>query len=324
MFSSTMRELPQIINYEIADRFFTNSRRPRSSRWADDQRPLRKVAQTHYRIERKNDGEHYDLVLYGTVMGRLYRPAEDGSQRRLYINHYSQTSKQFLDRVCDMREVNRKLSTTGEIVIAPMYMRECVTDYDGKGFSIDMTFTNTGLDVSRSKHTPHVKFVSTDADKAERKRILKNFENYVMLAVMRLPEFKANVHLDSRHGQPFSNGGLHNAHFKDALLSIDAGTESQSEAAMFFELCQGTYDTLASKRGYKQKNFILPSQYFRSQAVNSNINDLEQPITEKDFVKSVNTRLLKILHGDVKSGKQPIPQFPREEEYTASNAWTTN
>jgi hypothetical protein len=322
MFSSTMRELPQIINYEIADRFFTNARRPRSSRWAEHQRPLRNTAQTHYRIERKNDGEHYDLVLYGTVMGRLYRPAEDGSQRRLYINHGSQTSKQYLDRVCDMREVNRKLSTTDEIVIAPMYMRESIIDYDGKGFSLDMTFTNAGLDVSRSKHTNHVKFVSTDADKQERKRILKNFENYVMLAVMRMPEFKANVNLDSRAGQPF-NGGVHPSRFKDALLSMDAGTASQVEINLFFEMCQDTYDTLASKRGYKQKNFHL-SGYYRRNTVPSNINDLEQPITEKDFVKSVNTRLLKILHGDVRSGKQPIPQFPREEEYTASNAWTTN
>lgn len=320
MFSSTMRELPQIINYETADRFFTNARRPRTSRWADHQRPLRNTAQTHYRLERKNDGEHYDLVLYGTVMGRLYRPAEDGSQRRLYIDHYSQTSRQFLDRVCDMRQVNRKLSTTGEVVIAPMYARECVTDYDGKGFSIDMTFTDAGLDVSRSKHTNHVKFVSTDADKAERKRILKNFENYVMLAVMRMPEFKANVNLDSRHGHPF-NGGTHNGHFKDALSSIDAGSESQIEVEQFFVMCQDTYDVLASKRGYKQKNFHL-SSYYRSIIVPSNINDLEQPITEKDFVKSVNTRLLKILHGDTRSGKQPIPQFPREEEYTASNAWT--
>lgn len=323
MFSSTMRELPQIVNYETADRFFTNARRPRTSRWADHQRPLRNTAQTHYRIERKNDGEHYDLVLYGTVMGRLYRPAEDGSQRRLYIDHHSQTSRQFLDRVCDMRQVNRKLSTTGEVVIAPMYMRESIIDYDGKGFSIDMTFTDAGLDVSRSKHTPHVKFVSTDDDKAERKRILKNFENYVMLAVMRMPEFKAHAQLDSRAGQPF-NGGVHPSRFKDALLDIDAGTASQVEINLFFEMCQDTYDTLASKRGYKQKNFILPSPYFRSQAVNSTINDLEQPITEKDFVKSVNTRLLKILHGNTRSGKQPIPQFPREEEYTASNAWTTN
>ena len=320
MFSSTMRELPQIINYEIADRFFTNARRPRSSRWADHQRPLRNTAQTHYRIERKNDGEHYDLVLYGTVMGRLYRPAEDGSQRRLYINHGSQTSKQYLARVCDMREVNRKLSTTDEIVIAPMYMRESIIDYDGRGFSIDMTFTNAGLDVSRSKHTNHVKFVSTDADKQERKRILKNFENYVMLAVMRMPEFRANVNLDSRAGQPFSSG-THSSSFKDALLSIDGGHESQNDVEKFFEMCQDTYDVLASKRGYKQKNFNL-SNYWRSNTVVSTIDELEQPITEKDFVKSVNARLLKVLHGDVRSGKQPIPQFPREEEYTASNAWT--
>jgi hypothetical protein len=315
-----MRELPQIINYEIADRFFNNARRPRSSRWADHQRPLRNTAQTHYRLERKNDGEHYDLVLYGTVMGRLYRPAEDGSQRRLYINHGSQTSKQYLDHVCDMRAVNRKLSTTDEVVIAPLYARESIIDYDGKGFSLDMTFTNAGLDVSRSKHTHHIKFVSTDADKQERKRILKNFENYVMLAVMRMPEFKANVQLDTRWGQPFSNG-LHSSAFKDALLSIDGGHESQNEIEKFFEMCQDTYDTLASKRGYKQKNFHL-SGYYRSNIVPSDINDLEQPITEKDFTKSVNTRLLKVLHGDAKSGKQPIPQFPREEEYTASNAWT--
>jgi hypothetical protein len=315
-----MRELPQIINYETADRFFTNARRPRTSRWAEHQRPLRNTAQLHYRIERKNDGEHYDLVLYGTVMGRLYRPAEDGSQRRLYIDHYSQTSRQFLDRVCDMRQVNRKLSITGEVVIAPMYMRESITDYDGKGFSIDMTFTNAGLDVSRSKHTPHVKFVSTDADKAERKRILKNFENYVMLAVMRMPEFRASATLDSRAGAPFSSG-VHSSNFKYALLDMDAGTETQAQIDHFFEMCQDTYNTLASKRGYRQKNFKL-SNHWRSNTVPSTIDELEQPITEKDFVKSVNARLLKILHGDARSGKQPIPQFPREEEYTASNAWT--
>jgi hypothetical protein len=219
-----------------------------------------------------------------------------------------------------MREVNRKLSTTDEIVIAPMYMRESIIDYDGKGFSLDMTFTNAGLDVSRSKHTNHVKFVSTDADKQERKRILKNFENYVMLAVMRMPEFRANVNLDSRAGQPFSSG-THSSSFKDALLSIDGGHESQNDVEKFFEMCQDTYDVLASKRGYKQRNFHL-SNYWRSNTVPSTIDELEQPITEKDFVKSVNARLLKVLHGDVRSGKQPIPQFPREEEYTASNAWT--
>lgn len=322
MFSSTMRELPQIINYETADRFFTNARRPRSSRWAEHQRPLRNTAQTHYRIERKKDGEHYDLVLYGTVMGRLYRPAEDGSQRRLYTNHYSQTSKQYLDRVCDIRDVNRKRSTTGEIVIAPLYMRESITDYDDTRFSLDMVFTNEGLDVSRSKHTPHVKFVSTDADKQERKRILKNFENYIMLAVMRMPEFRASVVLDGRVGTPF-NSGLHHSKFKDALLSMDAGTESQADINQFFVMCQDVYNTLASKRGYKQEGFILSQPYWRSHTTASTIDDLEQPITEKDLVKSVSTRLLKVLHGDTKSGKQPIPQFPREEEYTVSNAWTT-
>jgi len=259
-------------------------------------------------------------VLYGTVMGRLYRPAEDGSQRRLYINHHSQTSKQYLDHVCGMREVNRKLSTTDEIVIAPLYARESIIDYDGKGFSLDMTFTSTGLDVARSKHTPHVKFVSTDADKQERKRILKNFDNYIMLAVMRMPEFRANVDLDARAGAPFS-GGSHGDNFKHALLDMDAGTETQAQIDQFFEMCQDTYNTLASKRGYRQKNFYL-SNYYRSNTIVSTIDELEQPITEKDFVKSVNTRLLKILHGDVKSGKQPIPQFPREEEYTVSNAWT--
>jgi hypothetical protein len=207
MFSSSIHNLPSIETWESAHNTFNNTKQPRS-KWADNQRPLKDSRSYHYRIERINGGEHYDVILHSTVMARYYKPTADG-RRVLYTGHPSNMSKQFMRHVLNVRHQNIRMTSDRRTVALPIANRDSIPD-KGSSFSADLWLVSeTGIhaqrliDVAKSSHTTHyVKRMSPD-DRATHKRARANMENLITLACMRIPEFHGRVYLDYDLLEPF-------------------------------------------------------------------------------------------------------------------------
>ena len=234
MFSSSIHTLPSIETWEAAHSTFNNTPRPKGPRsnsvWDDNQRPLKDNRSYHYRIERINGGEHYDVILHHTVMARYYKPTPEG-RRVLYTGHPSTMSKQFMRHVLNVHHKNTWTTTDGRLVAVPIANRDSITD-KGSSFSADLWMVKhvvlygKYIDVAKSSHTPHyIKRMSPD-DKATHKRARANMESLITLACMRIPEFHGRVYLDYDLLEPFKgvNVGF------DTCLALEAITTGQFAA----------------------------------------------------------------------------------------------
>lgn len=320
MFTPSLHRLPCLYNYEKAHTYFTKtSRPPRSQRWAENQRPLKDVRSHHYRIEtgRDNIGHYYDLMLYSTAMARYYEPTiVDGKQheRRMYRNYPSTTSAQFLLSVVDFRRQQSVPTTDGYHCIAPVYTK---TLPDSR-FSLDAVFIDGKLDVANSRHTPHYKYVSNDDDKQRRAVMRERLNVYVMLAVLRMPEFEQNAQITDERGRPFG-GSSKRFSMRESVRAIVDGRETEKAVQEFFHLAQDVFSTLASKRAYEQVGFKLTNYWGTYKG--DDYDKLEKKITQQEFEKVLRDNALKIAGAGRRSEPKELPQFMREEDYPKSNLY---
>jgi hypothetical protein len=297
-------------NYASAHNYFENTPKPpRSKKYEVNERPLASVSASQYKIIKGEN--YYDIKLYSTVMARYYAPDADGGQRRLYMGHSSMTSRAFMYDVLNMRQTN---CYNDQTIIVPVYHRSFDAE-EGMHYSLDAYFTaNQQIDVSRSRHTPHFKYLSNDDDKANRARMKANLANYVMLAMMRLPDYIDNVDLDSHLGLPFA-GFPYIRDAKHAVDDILMGSPTEESINTFFEIGQKVVDMMASKRGYAQDGFRLNTW----RGPKSTYSELRTPVTEKDFIDAMTKRVLTIAGANKQSQRIEIPQFPKVGDYPMSN-----
>ena len=317
MFGNTARSLPRVHSYADAEKVFNRRGAVRSKKWMENQRPLYKTY-FHYRVVKY--ANHFDIVLYNTVMARYYAPTLiDGKQheRRLFMGDNSITSKDFMHYVLGKDSWRRvENSQVGE-VIAPVYNRSFMRDGD-EAFSADFMYVDGVLDTTKSAHTPHHRMVSGNEDKTARAEILKKFDNYLMLAQMRLPEFTAEATVSHNLGRPWAGGAVSEYDSRKCVEKIADDSATSDDIHAFFEMCQDAFNVLASKRAYKQRDFTL-RPVWQSTAPIDGIEKLEKQITADEVRKAVSTRILKALDLNKKSIKQPIPQFVVEKDYPRSN-----
>ena len=317
MFGNTTRALPWVRSYAEAQAVFNQRGAVRSKKWMENQRPLYKTY-FHYRVVKY--ANHFDVVLYNTVMARYYEPTMvDGKQheRRLFMGDNSITSKDFMEYVLGKDSWGRvENSQVGE-VIAPVYNKAFMYDGD-EPFSADFMYVDGVLDTTKSSHTSHHIMVSGNEDKTARAEILKKFDNYLMLAQMRLPEFTAEVDLSDRLGRPWAGGAVSEWDARKCVEKIANDSATSADIHAFFEMCQDAFNVLASKRAYKQRGFTL-RPVWQSTAPIDGIEKLDKQITAEEIRKAVSTRILKALDLEKKSVKQTIPQFVVEKDYPRSN-----
>ena len=306
---SSVGNVYRVPSYWAAMAVFNQRGPVRSAKWSANQRPLRRT-DYHYRIEHHafEDLDYYDVILYRTIMGRLHRPVTiDGKvhERRQYMGHDSMTSKSFMDHVLGVRAVLSCVTLDNKQVTLPVYSRSM----PGSDFSADIMLVDGLLDVNQSTHTRHYKYVSNEDDKDKRAHIKQVLDNYVTLALMRLPEFEASANINVRHGTPFAKAPSSNYEYSEALNSMMQGTETQGEIEVFFDLCQQAYNVLASKRAYADGQVAW---YGKKQSVSA--DELEAPITPADLKKSIHGLLIRVLDADVASHPVEMPQFLLWEE----------
>lgn len=308
-----------IISYEQADKYFNETKaHTRCKSWESHQRCLKTRASgnKHYRIEQHEGGEYYDLCLYQKVMGRFYKPDADGLRRVLYAGHPSVTSQSYMWNVLQVWRGHSRATTDGRTVMSPVYNNNTLAD-KSEWFSADLTFdANMRLVVDKSRHTQHYTHKSNADDKALRKRIKDKFANYIMLAQMRMPEYAENCVPTNSAGRPFG-GGNTNYSQRMAVESLwEGGCEVEQQwVDHFFDLCQDIYDTLVSKRGYEQSGFQLRYYYNSNNAPASTPDDLEKPVTEKDFEKAILNKVFRLVGANGKSEAVERPQFMDKADY---------
>jgi hypothetical protein len=305
-----------VSSYDLADKWFNERKRVRSTAWSDNERPTApKGTDPRGRLIRQHEGAYYDVKLYNTVMGRLFKPEFINGQRierRCYLGYGTPLSREFMGQALGVAPLNRVFAD-GQRRILPVYDKSMM----GSDFSAELMYVNGELDTALSKHTQHYKRVSTDEDKHHRANVAKQFENYILLAQMRLPEFEAGAELTQRIGAPFSGSG-HPTQYSNAMEDILTGSPDATSVGLFFALCQDAFNTVASKRGYEQGNFQLVRRW-GAKNTSSPIEQLEKPVTPADLRRAVMGRVNMALCINSQSGRVEIPQFVVESEYPKSN-----
>lgn len=219
--------------------------------------------------------------------------------------------------ILDVGMVNKYQAIDGREVMAPLYPKNYRTNIiqdKNMNFSARLVFVDGLLDTAQSQHLPHFKRVSSKDEIDERKDVAKKLENYIVLAQMRIPEFEASVDLDYRLGRPFT-GESFDSKISLTLKNMLMDRASPEDTDLFFDMVQGAFNTLASKRAYKQEDFTLARPWGSQPANLSDLSELKKPVTASDLRTAILSRVYRILGVNTKSNLISLPQFVVENEY---------
>jgi len=320
-------------NYDEALGTFAMRGAVRSSAWQPNERPLDpKPRSEHKLIEGSNEyGKYFDVKLYQTVMARFYEPkVEDGKrvERRLYMGHSSQTSRQFMHYTLRVDVgANRQRDSddmySDESIIMPIYTEHFMKD-EGVPFSLDAYYVDGVLDPTRSRHTPHYRLVADTDVRKYKAKVAAHFEPYIMLAQMRMPEFKASCDINYRLGQKFGGEGFNRAYYMAIQEMWTDPEPRQQDIDVFFEMCQKAYDIIASKRGNEQAGFQIGGSWYSRQNGNKNstVDELAKPIEMVEFRRAILDRIHKYVGSNSMKKPEEVKQFPKSSEYPRSNIQT--
>ena len=319
-------------NYQEAELLFEDRGPVRSSAWQPNERPLDPKPVSHHRLIQGSNsyGKYFDVKLYQTIMARFYEPkVEDGKrvERRLYMGHGSQTSMQFMRytlRVeCGANSIWEDDVHADERIIMPIYTKHFMVDEDNTPFSLDAVYVDGVLDTVQSEHTKHYRLVADKDVRQFKQRVAAHFEPYIMLAQMRMPEFKASCTLDYTYGRAFGGEGFNRA-FYMAVQELWTDPEpQQKDIDVFFAMCQTAYDIIASKRGADQEDFQMSgSWYNRNTSTDNTVDDLKKPIEMGEFRRAILDRIQKYVGSNSLKKPEEVKQFPKHSEYPRSNIHT--
>ena len=318
-------------NYEQAEGTFNMRGAVRSKAWQPNERPLDPKPQTHHKLIKGHNsyGTYYDIKLYQTVMARFYDPEMENDkrvERRLYMGHGSQTSRQFMYHTLGVNlGANTQHDSAGlysdDSIIMPIYDKHFMQD-EGVMFSLDAFYVDGVFAPEYSHHTPHYRLVADKDVRQHKIKVAAHFEPYIMLAQMRMPEFKASCTLDYKYGRAFGGEGFNRA-FYMAVQELWTDPEPrQQDIDVFFAMCQTAYDIIASKRGADQEDFTMGgSWYSRSQTANT-VDDLKKPIEMVEFRRAILDRIHKYVGSNSLKKPEEVKQFPKNSEYPRSNIHT--
>ncbi len=314
------RTLDYVRSYEEADKLYTKTPTPRTrSRgryiWSDHQRPLGTNRQWHYRVERHDNGEYYDVCLYHTVMARYYKPTDEG-RRVLLRGHGSTTSKQFMSNVLAVRDGVVLTTDGGEKVVVPLPSNTRIKDV-GDNFDASLWLDNNNMLVtSMSEHTPMYRSVRTKHDRENRAQARKIFEPYVTLAVIDMHQWQNDYAADYYLSKPFSSVSLSftttNSIKAVASAHMQGEIPREEDVQGIINLRVAAFLPLLSKRARAEYR----TTHHR---VSIYCADLASPPSQQDVAKSMMRIIMKSLGLEARTGYEPLPQFMKAEDYPRSN-----
>ena len=207
MFGIHTYNMEHITNFADAERHFNDTKKPRTRRWLDHQRPLRDTRSTHLRIEKGhyNGIDCYDLVLYQTPLVRYFRPNEKGEYAVWLQNHYTNSSQRFLSaaRWWNRKSLKRNDGKTFDLQMSAQ--SSLANQLWGDSFTVKLVFNaNNEVMVEKSVHVPFTRRVSSATQRAKRKQFLASLTPIFDMLEMQYQSFISDIVIDDDRGRPFS------------------------------------------------------------------------------------------------------------------------
>lgn len=308
-----------MINYEHAHNLYNNTKKPpRSKKYLENQRPLRRVGKDHLMLQK--DAHSYMYRFYNKEVMRLYEPNEHGEYEVAIKGVYGNTSLDLAWKFLGISSAITLTTTTGDQVRVPLNSSYKKQD---KEFSAVLVFDKENkLIVERSWHADVYKLVSTDEDKQKRKDLKKELDAYVTLQMFKLPTLRDNCNPDESMGAPFGESGLSHSYqstMRDALRNLPLPLDSQAFMETFDKVAQDVFDMLASKKVYAESGGNLfwkaRGRYFGQQDpaekddAKEKIEDIVASITPEEYKKSLVARLISYANLTKGTKSVALPQF---------------
>lgn len=319
-----------MINYQHAEAQFNNTRKPpRSKKYNENQRPLRRVSESHLMLQK--DAHSYVYKVNGVDIARVYEPNAQGEYEVAVIGLYGTYDIHLQYKFTGYYNRVGIETTTGDTVRVPLnpYYRD-----QGKDFSALLTYNSSHqLIVEKSWHADVYRLASTNNDKQTRKELKQELDAYVTLQMFKLPTLKDNVNLSASMGKPFGESRLGYAiqgTMRDALCNLPLPLESQSFMQTFDEVAQDCFDMLASKKVYnadynlfyKLGNWQRSRDPAGADDAQETADDIVAEITADEFKKSLVARLMSFAGLSKGTESIPLPQFSKtlpNSYYTVAN-----
>jgi len=319
------------VTYQSAqDQFNKTKKPPRSKRYNEFQRPLRRVSE--YNLMLQKDAHSYVYKVNGVDVVRVYEPNDQGEYEVAVIGLYGTYDIQLQYKFTGYYNGIGLRTTTGDAVRLPLnpHYKE-----QGKDFSALLTYNSSHqLIAEKSWHADIYRLASNEGDKQKRKDIKKELDAYVTLQMFKLPTLKECVNLSSNMGKPFGESRLGYAlqsTMMDALFNLPLPLESTAFMQTFDEVAQDCFDMLASKKVYNEHSgnlFHKMSGWARSRNpaeaddAQEKADDIVQAITADEFKKSLVARLMSFAGLSKGTDSIALPQFDKtlpRTYYTRAN-----
>ena len=312
------------VTYQDAEEQFNSIKKPpRSKKYLENQRPLRRVSEDWLMLQK--DAHSYVYKIGQQEVVRLFEPNAEGEYEvAIRTFHATYDLHQLYKQTGYHNRITFETST-GTKVCVPLngYWND-----QGKEFSAMLTFNrNHQLVVEKSWHADVYLRKSSNTDKAKRKNIKQQLDAYVTLQMFKLPTLKDNARPSEHQARPF---GEFEGKYSDINIIRSAFTldeiplGSQAFAEAFDSIAQSAFDMLASKRIYNDDNgqgnrlFYAArgnSWYTRNEPdaqakAEAKIAEIVDSITPEDFKTSLVQTLMKFAGLAQGSEFVPLPQFP--------------
>lgn len=262
-FSISMWNVAAPRDYARADKHFNETKKPRTSRWAEHQRPLRNTAARHLRIEKgqAHGVNYYDMCLFDTALIRYYEPHADGSQAVHIRDHYSQSSRAFLCAHGWQGGIQLRRDDDTAVSMPLSHETGLAHTLWGDDFTTRLVLHPNGtLDMKRSVHIPFFRRKSSTTLRAKRARVKE-----ALSIVLDLVEFKYGSTLDEVAldiygvGRPFAGRSKHNGNLETrqalALIAHGEGTPNPEALGIAVKYAMDSIapiiEHIASQRAYK-------------------------------------------------------------------------
>ena len=315
---------------QVADLFNNTKKPPRSKKYSEAQRPLRRVSESWLMLQADNHSFVY--IINGVEVARFFEPNEQGEYEVAVRGLYNTNDINLMWRFTGLFNGMNLLTTLGDMVKVPLNHR--YKDQD-KEFSAFLTFNSSDqLVVEKSWHADIYRLESTTDDKQKRKDIKTELDAYVTLQLFKLPTLKENCQPSDSMGRPFGESNLSYAvqsSMTSALRSLPLPLESQSFMESFDKVAQDCFDMLVSKKVYAEQDgnlFYYARGYWgtkdpsKQADANEKIEDITDAVTPEEFKKSLIARLMGFAGLSKGSQSVALPQFtntlPRTY-YTVAN-----
>lgn len=330
MFSNAIRNLKPIHGYPQAVRHFQNMRRPRSTKWMDNERPLYKVSTPHYCLTQgpllaDGTAAYYDCVLYQTPMVRYFKPRGDG-EHVIYLRAYdSSASWQYLEHVANFYSGKTVRSVNGEQAQLPLNPLTSLEFVAPNGITVPQGWSallrrNADGDIyfDHSAHRPVYRKVTSDKRRAQRAEFAAYIRPYVELLLLRLPLFHANAQVSSRMGRPFSKTSTVDPAQHSILAVLDEMPPELSE--LQFEALSGVMQWVYNKSlSQWMWNYDGHTEGLASADVYQALTwkptpapTSIPPLPVERMRKAFTDVLMRVVGSATGDAREEIPQFPTE------------